>query len=83
MGYYLRARHIFFDRPEDATVKFILTKLSKHFQELKQTDWYGLPELTNQNGATCHDSCRIQAWTHGNLLDVLHDLQVPSTNSSL
>lgn len=78
MGYYLRARQIFFDRPEDATVKFILTKLSKHFQELKKTDWYGLPELTNQDGATCWDSCRIQAWTHGNLLDVLYDLQVPS-----
>jgi len=77
LGYYLRARFVFFDQPEDKTVKFILNKLSNHLQELKQTDWYGLPELTNSNGSYCNDSCRIQAWTHGTLLDVLYDLQVP------
>jgi len=78
LGYYLRARLLFFDEAEDKTVKFILNKLSKHFEEIQRTEWYGLPELTNSNGSYCSDSCRIQAWTHATLLDVLYDLQVPS-----
>lgn len=72
LGYYLRARQLFFKKPEDKTAQFILNKLSKHFQEIKQTDWFGLPELTNQNGSICNDSCKIQAWTHATLLEVLN-----------
>ena len=79
LGYYLRARLLFFNKPGDKTIRFILNKLSKHYQEIKQTEWYGLPELTNRNGSICHDSCRIQAWTHSTLLDVLFDLQVPNS----
>lgn len=60
LGYYLRARNIFFDKPEDKTVQFILNKLSKNYEAIKNTDWFGLPELTNSNGSFCNDSCRIQ-----------------------
>ncbi|KAI3632832.1 hypothetical protein MIR68_008907 [Amoeboaphelidium protococcarum] len=35
----------------------------------------GLPELTNQDGADCFDSCPSQAWSMATILDLLHDLK--------
>ncbi|GAA93973.1 glycoside hydrolase family 13 protein [Mixia osmundae IAM 14324] len=80
LGYFLRA-YLHFDRlvgagKEDAneTIHHIHTLLREHKQEIRRSPWAGLPELTNANGAYCHDSCRTQAWSMSTLLDVLHDI---------
>ncbi|GAA6000015.1 bifunctional 4-alpha-glucanotransferase/amylo-alpha-1,6-glucosidase [Rhodotorula paludigena] len=80
MGYFLRA-HLIFDTVagagrDDITSTFhhIYEILSRHRAHIAQDPWAGLPELTNENGAYCHDSCRTQAWSTGCLLDVLDDM---------
>lgn len=79
-GYFLRA-HLIFDTVagagrDDITSTFhhIYEILSRHRAHIAQDPWAGLPELTNENGAYCHDSCRTQAWSTGCLLDVLDDM---------
>ncbi len=44
----------------------------------KSLSWLGLPELTNQNGAECGDSCPVQAWSMATLLDTLYDMDMAS-----
>lgn len=56
-------------------IKYILILLSRsilraHFKELHTSHWRGLPELTNDNGAYCNDSCRTQAWSVATILEV-------------
>ena len=46
----------------------ILLPARKHIQN---DPWAGIPELTNENGAYCSDSCRSQAWSASTLLDFL------------
>jgi glycogen debranching enzyme len=36
--------------------------------------WAGLPELTNKDGAFCHDSCATQAWSASTILDILEEI---------
>ena len=75
-GYFLRARLAFAKKLNrlDETVTTIHQSLSKHAQALQDSPWQGLPELTNEDGADCMDSCPVQAWTMACLLDVLYDL---------
>lgn len=75
VGFYLRARLLFFDEQPEVTRRFVRSKLIAHFQHLEQSDWFGLPELTNSNGQFCADSCVLQAWSHATLLDLLYDLK--------
>ncbi|XP_050499688.1 glycogen debranching enzyme isoform X2 [Diabrotica virgifera virgifera] len=77
IGFFLRAKLIFAAqngalRETVASTKLIL---SKHFVELQTSDWRGLPELTNKDGAYCNDSSRTQAWSMSCVLEVLHDLK--------
>lgn len=46
--------------------------LATHYEHLAQSEWFGLPELTNSNGSHCPHSCTIQAWSHATLLELLH-----------
>lgn len=46
----------------------ILLAPRKH---IENDAWAGIPELTNQNGQYCADSCNTQAWSASTLLDFL------------
>ena len=41
---------------------------------IRNDPWAGLPELTNKDGALCHDSCPTQAWSASTILDVLEEI---------
>ena len=41
---------------------------------IRKDPWAGLPELTNKDGAFCHDSCPTQAWSASTMLDCLEDV---------
>ncbi|GAA5919360.1 hypothetical protein JCM6882_000241 [Rhodosporidiobolus microsporus] len=80
LGYFLRA-HLIFDTQVGAgkadptsTFHHIYTILARHRAHLAHDPWAGLPELTNANGAYCHDSCRTQAWSTSTILDALDDM---------
>lgn len=79
MGYYLRARFTFAQNKKEEERK-IRKILSRHFEHIQSSPWMGLPELTNSNGSTCHDSCGHQAWSVSSLLDVLYDLNSSKAN---
>uniref|UniRef100_A0A1I8PA84 Glycogen debranching enzyme n=1 Tax=Stomoxys calcitrans TaxID=35570 RepID=A0A1I8PA84_STOCA len=76
IGYYLRARLIFGKKCGhlNETIAETWKILRAHLRELQTSHWRGLPELTNENGAYCRDSCRTQAWSIATVLEVLHDL---------
>ena len=84
VGYFLRAKLHFAKMlgPQvlDETVCFIQSYIVKHQLHIEESPWCGLPELTNSDGKFCKDSCPIQAWSHGTLLDLLFDLyhKIPS-----
>lgn len=73
LGFYLEALLKFSDNPKQ-TITEIERLLSKHFQFIESSDWFGLPELTNAEGEPCWHSCPIQAWSHSTLLQVLHSI---------
>ncbi|GAA5992110.1 hypothetical protein JCM11641_003527, partial [Rhodosporidiobolus odoratus] len=80
IGYFLRA-HLIFDAQAGAgktdlnsTFHHIYSILSRHRSHIARDPWAGLPELTNENGNYCHDSCRTQAWSGSTILDALDDM---------
>nr|CAB3220598.1 glycogen debranching enzyme-like [Phallusia mammillata] len=78
VGYFLRAK-LHFARLQGSeklkeTVTFIKRYLVTHELHLENSEWSGLPELTNHDGSYCRDSCPIQAWSHATLLDLFHDM---------
>eukprot|EP00917_Polyrhabdina_sp_WS-2016_P010692 GHVP01023520.1.p1 GENE.GHVP01023520.1~~GHVP01023520.1.p1 ORF type:complete len:1118 (-),score=168.66 GHVP01023520.1:6001-9354(-) len=48
--------------------------LFPHRRHLQNDLWMSLPELTNENGAFCPDSCRAQAWSVGTILELFHTI---------
>ncbi|KAJ8305918.1 hypothetical protein KUTeg_016463 [Tegillarca granosa] len=82
LGFFMRAKLHFAkileaDRPGllKNTASYIKTKLSRHYEDLLNSAWQSLPELTNSNGQFCKDSCPAQAWSVACLLEVLYDLE--------
>ncbi|GAA6064028.1 hypothetical protein JCM10212_004260 [Sporobolomyces blumeae] len=80
IGYFLRA-YLIFDiqagagkKDRNSTYHHIYSILSRHRAHISSDVWAGLPELTNEDGAYCHDSCRTQAWSGSTLLDALDDM---------
>ena len=78
LGYFLRAYLYFDTRAGAGTTDKGITLHHLHTALLPARA--GIPELTNQHGAHCHDSCASQAWSASALLDALEDVhQVTST----
>lgn len=77
IGFYLRARLHFskLNNCLDETVAETWSILTKHLHKIETSHWRGLPELTNENGAFCRDSCHTQAWSMSCVLETLHDLE--------
>jgi glycogen debranching enzyme len=55
------------------TLHHLHTMLVTSRKYIQNDPWKGIPELTNENGNYCHDSCRTQAWSGSTLLDFLED----------
>ncbi|ORX48579.1 glycogen debranching enzyme [Hesseltinella vesiculosa] len=72
-GHFLRAAHAFGVLDLAAIARI----LRAHRREIETSPWRGLPELTNKDGAVCHDSCPTQAWSSSTLLDLLDELIQP------
>lgn len=89
-GYYLRAR-IHFPRPEhdpklrcdgmESMRRWMQSVVANHRRHILRSKDMGLPELTNRNGAHCHHSCSVQAWSSSTLLDALFDLEAAAHHS--
>ncbi|KAI6024074.1 glycoside hydrolase family 13 protein [Pisolithus microcarpus] len=80
LGYFLRA-YLYFDtrvgegKDDPTTTLHRLHRALLQPRNHIQTDaWAGLPELTNENGAFCRDSCNTQAWSASTMLDFLEDV---------
>ncbi|KAG6831110.1 hypothetical protein H0H92_012787 [Tricholoma furcatifolium] len=65
LGYFLRA-YLYF-ATEGAREEILLEPR----QHIQKDPWAGIPELTNENGSYCRDSCNSQAWSASTLLDFL------------
>lgn len=64
----------------NSTYHHIHRLLSKHREHIRSDPWAGLPELTNENGARCNDSCETQAWSTSTILDALDDIRIKQGN---
>jgi glycogen debranching enzyme len=80
-GFYLRARLVF---PPTATGswgsftaarRWLLGRVARHRRHMESAAEAALPELVNADGGVCADSCAVQAWSSGTLLDALQDCQ--------
>ncbi|KAL4066020.1 glycoside hydrolase family 13 protein [Scleroderma citrinum] len=80
LGYFLRA-YLYFDiragegknNPMD-TLHRLHCMLLKSRSHIQTDAWAALPELTNENGAFCRDSCNAQAWSASTMLDFLEEV---------
>ncbi|KIJ65141.1 glycoside hydrolase family 133 protein [Hydnomerulius pinastri MD-312] len=81
LGYFLRA-YLYFDTKVGAgkedpmeTLHYLHRALLKPRHHIQSDPWAGLPELTNEDGAYCRDSCNTQAWSASTLLDFLEEVR--------
>uniref|UniRef100_A0A224X542 Glycogen debranching enzyme n=1 Tax=Panstrongylus lignarius TaxID=156445 RepID=A0A224X542_9HEMI len=80
-GYYLRALLKTSEYSNDS-IDEAKEWLGKLWSALRKSDWQGLPELTNENGVHCSDSCPTQAWSAATILEVLYDLHQYNVNKA-
>lgn len=85
-GYFLRAfLHFNFltnpracnghkSMPSSFLYQELYKRLSKQRDEISNSPWAGLPELTNKDGEYCQDSSPTQAWSAATILDLFYDL---------
>ncbi|KAG7661723.1 GDB1 [[Candida] subhashii] len=85
LGYFLRAFLLFHyigdslshtksGDPSDKILTELKERLQGNIKWIKATPWAGLTELSNKDGAICHDSSPTQAWSSSCLLDLYYDL---------
>ncbi|KAK9504313.1 hypothetical protein O3M35_010677 [Rhynocoris fuscipes] len=80
-GYYLRAL-LNTNKYSSESINETKKWLGRLWVSLRDSDWRGLPELTNENGAYCPDSCPTQAWSAATILEVLYDLHKTSIKTT-
>jgi glycogen debranching enzyme len=80
LGYFLRA-YLHFDtqygrgkRDPKETLHYLHRLLLPPRKHIQNDPWAGIPELTNENGGYCPDSCNTQAWSASTLLDFLEEV---------
>jgi glycogen debranching enzyme len=76
VGFFLRAL-IAFSKKEDLedNLNYVKRVISNHHVVIENSEWLGLPELTNAEGAACPESCAVQAWSHSTMLELMYDIQ--------
>eukprot|EP00761_Pharyngomonas_kirbyi_P011085 gb/GECH01011109.1/.p1 GENE.gb/GECH01011109.1/~~gb/GECH01011109.1/.p1 ORF type:complete len:1732 (+),score=240.69 gb/GECH01011109.1/:1-5196(+) len=74
-GYFLRAKLRFPENDLSSERVLVVQMLSFLRRHLMTSPWNSLPELTNENGAHCSDSCDAQSWSVATVLDTLYDVQ--------
>lgn len=85
LGFFLRAWLIFDiiagdgQKDKTETLHYVQTTLLPARAHVRNDPWAGIPELTNKNGAYCHDSCATQAWSASTVLDALEDVHLISS----
>lgn len=78
MGYYLMAKIIFINNDDSiiykqSEIQNVFAKILKpYIKHINESDWRGLPELTNSNGSYCSGSCNTQAWSIATILEALN-----------
>ena len=77
-GYFLQARvHFCSGLAEEERLEILRSVyevLGKIGNCLLNSDWKGLPELTNENGSECTGSCPVQAWSIATFIDTLYTI---------
>ncbi|OII76834.1 glycogen debranching protein [Cryptosporidium andersoni] len=83
LGYFLKAKYMMMLAAAKSEQNFNLeshkTKalyetmkfLNNHREYIAKSPWGSLPELTNDNGNYCKDSCTAQAWSIGTIFEFL------------
>jgi len=56
-------------------LSFVKKIIGRWNQVIDQSEWTGLPELTNAEGTFCSGSCPVQAWSHALALELMFDLE--------
>ncbi|EGD79955.1 hypothetical protein PTSG_10237 [Salpingoeca rosetta] len=82
VGFHFRAR-LKFAKERGKAIHQANRYLARHEAHIQRTPWMGLPELFNENGSECPDSCPTQAWSIGCLIELLHDIHEQRSSISV
>ena len=52
-----------------------LSDAYNHYKKIQESAWLSLPELTNDNGSFCSESCGSQLWSVATLLEAINTLR--------
>ena len=76
-GYYLMAQYA--HHSESKYARKISYRqffdVYQHYKSISESEWYSLPELTNDNGSYCAASCGSQLWSIGTMLEAMNTLK--------
>jgi len=81
-GCYLKAWLAATELSEQQEVeRLVMKRLQPLMMHLRASDYSGLAELTNKDGAFCKDSCATQAWSAATILEILLVLKTDKKRS--
>lgn len=75
VGYFLQAKYLFTQKLSNVEskheIRFIFDVIGRLAEHMAESEWKGIPELTNENGKPCEGSCHVQAWSVSGILGFL------------